>query len=89
MLVYVRWFNEASLPHRPHKMRVVKKMTNFRGEWLGGIVPLARIERVISLYPILGPTVDLSELNEGNCVDGFDSFYINPFHSHEMYATFA
>jgi len=70
-------------------MRVVKKMTNFQGEWLGGIVPLACIERLISLYPVIGPTVDLSELNEGNCIDRFDSFYINPFHSHDMYATFA
>ena len=89
ILVYVRWFNEASSPNRHHKMRVVKKMTNFQGEWLGGIVPLACIEHLISLYPVIGPTVDLSELNEGNCIDRFDSFYINPFHSHDMYATFA
>lgn len=70
-------------------MRVVKKMTNSRGEWLGGIVLLTCIERLVSLHPVMGPVLDPSEVNEGNSIDKYESFYINPFHSHTTYATFA
>jgi hypothetical protein len=89
IFVYVRWFGEASSPHRAHKMRIVKKISNSRGEWLGGVIPLMQIERLISLHPVIGPALDPSEVNGVNSIEKFDSFYINPFYSHTTYTIFA
>ena len=63
-------------------MRVVKKLTNSCGEWLGGVIPLTQIERMISLHPVIGSAIGLSEVNGVNSIEEFDLFYINPFYSH-------
>lgn len=82
------WFSPMSR-HDPNTglRQVYKEHTRFGRA--GGVVPLQDIMSRCSLAPVLPEVLVKGEVNPKNSMDLFDSFYVNCFGNHSLYATLA
>jgi hypothetical protein len=85
---FVLWFSPMSRRDPRTRLRKVTKLRSHFGR-MGGIVPLSDIASLASLAPDLPGDVTKGSVNPLTSMAMYESFYVNRFGSHALYALLA
>lgn len=85
-LAYIEWFSQRKrYPGKHHGLYKIKRSLR-QDERMVSILPIDRIKRSVSLFPVFGPALNPSWTKD-NVLEVCEEFYMNPFSDRHAYIT--